>query len=90
MVDKSVKKVSSGYSPKGDMGQKYLASGKGVAMRLWEEESAGTSKPPTQRQYEVVGYVIKGRSCRSKDRRYCSSPEIHGWSRKGRPTVTPF
>jgi quercetin dioxygenase-like cupin family protein len=62
MVDKSVKKVSSGYSPKGDMGQKYLASGKGVSMRLWEEEPAGTPKPPTQRQYEVVGYVIKGRA----------------------------
>lgn len=62
MVDKSVKKVSSGYSPKRDMGQKYLASGKGVSMRLWEEESAGTSKPPTQRPYEVVGYVIKGRA----------------------------
>jgi quercetin dioxygenase-like cupin family protein len=62
MVDKSVKKVSSVYSPKGDMGQKYLASGKGVSMRLWEEEPAGTLKPPTQRQYEVVGYVIKGRA----------------------------
>lgn len=62
MVDKSVKKVSGGYSPEGDMGQKYLASGKGVSMRLWEEEPAGTPKPPTQRQYETVGYVIRGRA----------------------------
>ena len=62
MVDKSVKKVSSGYSPKGDMGQKYLASGKSVSMRLWEDEPAGELKPPTQRQYETVGYVIKGRA----------------------------
>ncbi|HKN86569.1 MAG TPA: cupin domain-containing protein [Nitrospiraceae bacterium] len=62
MVDKSVKKVSSGYSPKGDMGQKYLASGKSVSMRLWEDEPGGELQPPTQRQYETVGYVIKGRA----------------------------
>lgn len=62
MVDKSVKKVSSGYSPKGEMGQKYLASGKTVSMRLWEEEPAGKPKPPSQREYELVGYVIKGRA----------------------------
>ncbi|MDF2457615.1 MAG: hypothetical protein K0S79_31 [Nitrospira sp.] len=62
MVDKSVKKVSSGYSPKGEMGQKYLASGKGVSMRLWEDEPAGQPKPPTQRPYETVGYVVKGRA----------------------------
>ena len=62
MVDKSVKKVSSGYSPKGEMGQKYLASGKTVSMRLWEEEPAGEPKPPSQREYELVGYVIKGRA----------------------------
>ena len=51
MVDKSVKKVSSGYSPKGNMGQTYLASGKSVSMRLWEDEPGGELKPPTQRQY---------------------------------------
>jgi quercetin dioxygenase-like cupin family protein len=62
MVDKSVKKVSSGYSPKGNMGQTYLASGKSVSMRLWEDEPGGELKPPTQRQYETVGYVIKGRA----------------------------
>ena len=62
MVDKSVKKVSSGYSPKGAMGQKYLVSGKSVSMRLWEDEPAGELKSPTQRQYETVGYVIKGRA----------------------------
>ncbi|MGH7232360.1 MAG: cupin domain-containing protein [Nitrospiraceae bacterium] len=61
MVDRSVKKVSSEYSPKGEMGQKYLVSGKSVSMRLWEEP-AGGPKPPTQREYETVGYVIKGRA----------------------------
>jgi quercetin dioxygenase-like cupin family protein len=61
MVDKSVKKVSSEYSPKGEMGQKYLVSGKSLSMRLWEEP-AGEPKPPTERPYETVGYVIKGRA----------------------------
>ncbi len=60
MPDTSVKKVDSAYSPKGEMGQKYLASGKSLSMRLWEDEQPGEGKPPTQREYETVGYVIKG------------------------------
>ncbi|HAZ45094.1 MAG TPA: cupin domain-containing protein [Cyanobacteria bacterium UBA11369] len=62
MPDTSVKKVDSAYSPKGEMGQKYLASGKSLSMRLWEDEQPGEGKPPTQREYETVGYVIKGRA----------------------------
>jgi len=61
MVDKSVKKVSSAYSPTGEMGQTYLASGVRVSMRLWKE-SPGPAKAPTERQYETVGYVIHGRA----------------------------
>ncbi|MFB2976775.1 cupin domain-containing protein [Microseira sp. BLCC-F43] len=62
MPDTSVKKVDSAYSPKGEMGQKYLASGKSLSMRLWEDEQPGEDKPPTQREYETVGYVIQGRA----------------------------
>ena len=62
MPDTSVKKVDSAYSPKGEMGQKYLASGKSLSMRLWEDEQPGEGKPLTQRDYETVGYVIKGRA----------------------------
>ncbi len=62
MVDTSVKKVNSDYSPKGEMGQKYLASGKAVSMRLWENEQAGESKPEAKRDYETVGYVVSGRA----------------------------
>lgn len=62
MSDTSVKKVDSAYSPQGEMGQKYLASGKTVSMRLWEDEQPGDMKPFTQRDYETVGYVIKGRA----------------------------
>ncbi|QIR39508.1 cupin domain-containing protein [Tolypothrix sp. PCC 7910] len=62
MSDTSVKKVDSSHSPKGKLGQKYLASGKTVAMRLWENEQPSEEKPPTSREYETVGYVINGRA----------------------------
>jgi len=62
MTDTSVKKVSSEASPKGDMGQKYLASGKTVSMRLWENESPDEPKAAAQRDYETIGYVIAGRA----------------------------
>jgi quercetin dioxygenase-like cupin family protein len=62
MTDTSVKKVSSSHSPKGEMGQRYLASGKTMSMRLWEEEQPAEAKPQTQRDYETVGYVLKGQA----------------------------
>ncbi|MCL1468696.1 cupin domain-containing protein [Argonema galeatum] len=62
MVDTSLKKVESTQSPKGEMGQKYLVSGKAVSMRLWEDEQPGEAKPETRRDYETVGYAIKGRA----------------------------
>lgn len=60
MSDTSVKKVEAARSPKGMMGQKYLVSGKRVAMRLWEDETPGEPKPETRRDYETVGFVLKG------------------------------
>ena len=62
MSDTTVTKVDAAHSPHGEMGQKYLASGKNVAMRLWEETPVSEPKPPTARQYETVGYVISGRA----------------------------
>lgn len=62
MTDKSVKKVNSGSSPKGEMGQKYLATGKLISMRLWEDEEPGEPKPEEKRDYETVGYVVKGKA----------------------------
>jgi quercetin dioxygenase-like cupin family protein len=59
--DASVKKVSSNTSPRGDMGQTYLTSGKRVSMRLWQNERP-QSMPATERDYETVGYVISGRA----------------------------
>src|SRR5215831_819935 len=62
MGDTSVMKVSSKFSPKGKMGQKYLATGVKVSMRIWEDEQPDDSKPVMRRDYETVGYVIKGRA----------------------------
>lgn len=61
MTDTTVKKVSGAHSPHGNLGQKYLASGKGIAKRLWEalEPHDGAM---TVRDYETVGYVIGGRA----------------------------
>jgi quercetin dioxygenase-like cupin family protein len=59
MSDTTIKKVSSSHSPRGKMGQKYLASGTTVSMRLWEVEPE-RGKTPTRREYETVGYVIDG------------------------------
>jgi quercetin dioxygenase-like cupin family protein len=62
MSDTTVKKVSSATSPKGEMGQIHLTSGKRVAMRLWRDEPPQADKPAVKRDYETVGYVIAGRA----------------------------
>ena len=63
MADTSVKKVSSDHSPQGVLGQTYLASGKKMSMRLWEEgPGEAEAKGPHKRAYETVGFVIEGRA----------------------------
>lgn len=62
MGDTSVQKVMSENSPQGEMGQKYLASGVNVAMRLWENQEPDDDKQERKRDYETVGYVIKGKA----------------------------
>ena len=63
MSDKSVKKVSADHSPQGVLGQTYLASGKKLSMRLWQEDAGeAEDKGPHTRGYETVGYVIAGRA----------------------------
>src|SRR5438105_2426951 len=62
MGDKSVSKVQSRFSPRGAMGQKYLASGVRLGMRLWEKEQPGEPKPAAARDYETVGLVIEGQA----------------------------
>jgi quercetin dioxygenase-like cupin family protein len=62
MPDKSITKVSSEYAPKGAAGQKYLASGVHLSMRLWEKESPTEDKPETVRDFETIGFVIEGKA----------------------------
>jgi quercetin dioxygenase-like cupin family protein len=60
--DTSITKVNARYSPRGRSGQKYLASGVKLSMRLWEQEHPGKPKSVTQRPYETIGYVVSGRA----------------------------
>ena len=62
MNDTTVTKVDSDNSPSGEMGQKYMASGKSIAMRLWENEPPNDDKDLHTRDYETVGYVISGKA----------------------------
>lgn len=62
MSDTTITKIDSRHSPRGEMGQKYLASGITLAMRLWEAEAPSEPKPMQNRPYETVGYVISGRA----------------------------
>ena len=62
MSDTTVIKVSAHTSPTGDMGQKYLASGVKLSMRLWENVPPGEPKPEVAREYETIGYVIAGKA----------------------------
>ena len=60
--EKNVDKVNEEEASRGEMGQRYLASGESVSMRLWETEQAGDPKPEAAREYETVGYVLSGRA----------------------------
>ncbi len=62
MADTSVTKVEAAKAPKSSQGQRLLASGLGLSMRLWEEEAPGTPSTPVRRDYETVGYVLAGRA----------------------------
>ena len=60
--EKNVDKVRGEQASRGEMGQRYLASGEAVSMRLWENEQPGEAKPEARREYETVGYVLAGRA----------------------------
>ena len=62
MGDTTATKVDSVYSPHGEMGQKYLASGVDVAMRLWENQEPNDDKEARTRDYETVGYCLRGKA----------------------------
>src|SRR4030095_11979432 len=65
MGDTSITKVDSKNSPHGEMGQKYLASGTTISMRLWVDEQPEEFKPLTlmgaelERPIGMKGQVMK-------------------------------
>lgn len=63
MTETSVEKRNQNKAPEGEMGQNYLVSGEKVSMRLWQDEAPnGEPKPTTQRDYETIGYVLRGKA----------------------------
>ena len=61
-MSENADKVNEGNAPRGEMGQRHLASGESVSMRLWDGEEPGEPKPEAAREYETVGYVVEGRA----------------------------
>ena len=61
-TDAGVDKITVTAAGTGEMGQRYLASGSRVAMRLWSEQPTSSGKPQAAREYETVGYVVSGRA----------------------------
>ncbi len=62
MGDTSIHKVQSSTSPEGEMGQKYLAAGVSMGMRMWRNEQPGQDKEPRSRPYETIGFVLEGKA----------------------------
>ena len=60
--DGGVDRVAAGSAEHGQMGQRYLAAGSRVGLRLWDEQPTSAGKPEAARDYETVGYVVFGRA----------------------------
>ena len=61
-MSENMDKVNDESAPRGEMGQRYLASGESVSMRLWDSLEPVDPKPEAARPYETVGYVMGGRA----------------------------
>ncbi len=60
MTEDNASKIDIAQSQQGPQGQRYLASGDAISMRLWDKVEAGHASTPVRRDYETVGYVIAG------------------------------
>jgi quercetin dioxygenase-like cupin family protein len=54
--------IDAEHTRKSTSGERHLAKGQAISMRMWDAEPAGIEKRPAKRDYETVGYVIKGRA----------------------------
>ena len=62
MADGTIFKLGLEAARTGPMGQKYLAKGVNVALRMWDEVPGEAPKAPEAREYETVGYVVSGQA----------------------------
>ncbi|WP_431856536.1 cupin domain-containing protein [Azospirillum sp.] len=60
-AESTAKTLDTAQAPSGALGRKHLASGKHVAMRLWDVAPGGEA-PAARRDHETVGFVIGGRA----------------------------
>ena len=44
----------------GSRGERLLARGRQVALRVWEHEPAGETAPEHANDYEYVGFIVEG------------------------------
>ncbi len=61
-TDTRITKVDASHAPRGTMGQRHLATGKSMSMRLWDEMPPTESKERRRRDYETLGFVVAGRA----------------------------
>ena len=54
--------IDAQHTRKSKTGERHLAKGKSISMRMWDCEPAGIEKKPIKRDYETVGYCIAGRA----------------------------
>ena len=54
--------IDAEHTRKSKTGERHLAKGESLSMRMWDAEPAGIEKQPARRDYETVGYVISGRA----------------------------
>ncbi|SFP53862.1 Cupin domain-containing protein [Geodermatophilus dictyosporus] len=57
-----VSKVEAAAVEAGGMGQRHLAAGSRIGMRLWAAQQPSDGEPPVARDYETVGYAVSGRA----------------------------
>ena len=54
--------IDAQHTRKSKTGERHLAKGKLLSMRMWDAEPAGIEKRTIRRDYETVGYCIAGRA----------------------------
>jgi hypothetical protein len=87
-VDATIKKVSGKVSPRGQMDQTYLVSGKRVSLRLWQNEKPQKRRRPNGTMRRLATSFQDKRSSSSRGKPSRSDPAIPGSCLRGPNTHT--